>query len=462
MRNCHRLGMVLGLGTLAYVLWTDAAAASGISSARFGGELGNPVTTNPTALYYNPAGIAESKGYHLFLDLSLALRSASYTHRRGDTQDGADEPAGAEGANYGRGTLFNVVPLPMFGATAKFGNFAAGVAAYIPFGGSSIWDKNKSFEGNTTYPGALDGPNRWYSINGTIDSTYLTGGVAYKIPSLRLSVGLSGNLIYSVVNTLRARNADGSANVATEGRSYTDAHGWQGSFGLGLMYEAQRDKLWFGVSYQARPNVSGGMTLRGELRNHIGGSESVTKIRIEEDMPDIVRLGVRFKPTPKLELRLFGDWTRWSALKNQCLGQENEPCNVLSNGAPANTGPIQNLPRHWNDAFGIRAGASFFAIPRTEVMVGAGFDSNAIPDKALDPALLDFNKFSFTLGGRFELIPRTLYGALTYTQLLYATRDTTGKSDNYRAWQLPSKGPDAGGVYKQIMGVVNTNLELVF
>src|SRR5688500_5698040 len=74
------------------------ALASGFAAARFGGEHGNVTTTNPTAMYFNPGAIAFSSGTHLYLDGTLALRHATWTHARSATDEA--EPAGGEGANF--------------------------------------------------------------------------------------------------------------------------------------------------------------------------------------------------------------------------------------------------------------------------------------------------------------------------------------------------------------------------
>src|SRR5688572_8894505 len=77
MNSIARAGVFVG--TLGLLAWNSTAHASGISTARFGGEHGHPTTDNATAIYYNPAGIALSKGTHIFVDATLALRWASYT-----------------------------------------------------------------------------------------------------------------------------------------------------------------------------------------------------------------------------------------------------------------------------------------------------------------------------------------------------------------------------------------------
>ena len=55
MSRASIVGRALALGLV--LLGSPPALASGFSSAEFGGEHGNVVTTNPTALYFNPAGI---------------------------------------------------------------------------------------------------------------------------------------------------------------------------------------------------------------------------------------------------------------------------------------------------------------------------------------------------------------------------------------------------------------------
>ena len=66
---------VAGLGSFA--LRAGSAQAAGFASARFGGEHGHVLASNPTALYYNPAGIAFSQGTRLMVDGVVAWRQGS-------------------------------------------------------------------------------------------------------------------------------------------------------------------------------------------------------------------------------------------------------------------------------------------------------------------------------------------------------------------------------------------------
>jgi long-chain fatty acid transport protein len=448
-----------GTLVLALGLTASEALAEGISVARFGGEHGHPTTDNATAIYYNPAGIAESTGTHVYVDITAAWRQLSYTHFAAPSD--VPEPADAQGANDGRATLFNIVPSPMIGVTHSFGDFALGLGFYTPFGGQASWSTNDNFA-NSKYPGPVDGVQRWGLINGEIRSSYYTLAAAYHVPHTGLSFGVSGNLIQSIINSVRARNATGDDDVTTEGRAWLDATGWEGSFGIGALYEAIPHRLWFGASYQARPNISGGMKLSGTLHNNLGGTPVPSAADVHQDLPDVIQLGARFRPVSDIELRLFGDYTRWSAFKNQCISNKGTPCDIEADGsaAPGETGILLNIPHNWHDTFGIRGGASIWLNPKFEFFSGLGYASSAVPNSTLDPTLPDWDSISFALGAGYQII-KHLHGELSYTQFFFPERDNVGES-TLAGLKFPSTSPDSGGYYKQNLGVLDLNLDFAF
>lgn len=438
---------------------TGAAHAAGFSTARFGSEHGHPTTTNATALFYNPAGIAESQGTHFYVDGLFAIRGVSFEHDRAPSD--APEPAGAEGANTGKATLLNFAAAPMAGVTTRITDFSFGLGVYVPFGGATSWDENDDFADDPTYPGPVDGVQRWHTINGEIRSMYFTLAAAYRLGESGLSLGVSGNLIRSTIDTIRARTVLATNDLDQEGRSQLDAAGWQASFGVGAMYQAIQETLWIGASYQARPNISGGMRLQGTLRNYFAGSLTEDEIDVQQDLPDIYRLGVRYRPREDLELRLFGDVTRWSSLDRQCIVEQGEPCELNADGSAAgDSAVIQNLPRDWNDSFGVRAGVSYWFNPRVEGFAGLGFDSNAVPDETLEPTFVDANDVSAALGARVQLLPN-LHLAASYLHIFYFSRDTNGEN-TLGDVERPSRSPDAGGEYRQWLGALNVNLDVAF
>lgn len=444
-------------------LWSATAHASGSGIARFGGEHGTVVATNPTALYYNPAGIAFSDGCQLFIDGQLALRSLSWTHAAG--QGDVPEPMGFEGANYGTATAFDLFGGPMLGATLRLGDLTLGAAAYAPFGGSEHYDRNERFAGSQ-FPGAADGVARWHAFEASTMTIYGTLGAAYRFGPL--SIGATGNLAFSSLEFARAQNpgAGGINDLAREGRTHLDVSGVHGSFGVGLMVEAMPSTLWFGASYQAQPGL-GLMELQGELEIDptvgTAGDSLVQKVTFHQALPDVFRVGARLRASSALELRVAGDMTRWSVFKTQCIAVQNMPCTVYPDGSPAaGSGVIVNLRRDWQNTFGVRGGASYWLVPSLEMFAGAGYETAAAPDATLDPVLTDADNLALALGGRLELV-QTWFVALSYTHLLFFARDNTGRSQLADPAINPiTRRPDGGGKYEQWVGVVNANLAKTF
>jgi long-chain fatty acid transport protein len=432
------------------------ARAAGLSVARFGGEHGHPMTTEPTAVFYNPAGIAHSQGGHVFGDLNLAFRHATFTHGAATTD--APVPPGAEGANTGKATLFNVIAEPFVGATYKLDRVALGAAYYIPFGGQTNWSENDAFRGNSQFAGAVDGVQRWYAIQGELRSSFLTLAAAYDFG--RVSVGLSFNVIHTIANTVQARNTTGDNDVRDEGRAWLDARSWDVSMGVGVAYEPSPE-LRLGLSYQSQPGFGSGIRATGDLHTYFAGRRTDTKVAFTTDLPDTVRAGAAYRPTGKVEMRLFGDYQRWSVLEKQCIMAEASTCNLNADGsavAPSNV--ILNFARNWQDTFGIRGGASYFANPDVELLAGAGYASNAVPNSTLEPALLDSHLVTASVGGVFRIWGRFRLST-TYTHAFYFSRDNTGQSI-HPTLAAPSKSPDSGGKYSLAVGLLNVNVDFAF
>lgn len=468
----------------ATLLLAGSASASGILVARFGGEHGHPTTENPTAIYYNPAGLALGHGTRIYLDGTFALRMASY-ERPPEAIDnpapgGTGTPADAIEANSGKAELSNFVASPFAAVVTDFGveGLGAGLAFYAPIGGAASWAKNEAYVGNEQYPGAEDGVARWWSMDGTIRSLYFTGAGAYRIAPAKLSIGVGVNVVISEASTIRARNSDGSDDMVLssgglqEGRSFVDAKSTDLALGAGLIWEPMED-FFVGASYQSQPGF-GEIKLKGTLATALGQAPvgEPSDIELVQELPDVFRLGVRFVPMDKVQLRVFGEYARWSKFEKQCLldaATENRKCLFNEDGTideeGGGAGVIQNIPRNWEDAFGVRAGGSYHLKPGVELYVGAGYDGNAVPDETLDPALMDMDKITASLGGRFRLMDG-LFLSPTFTQVIYFERTIEPQprdADGTRGgFQPPSRQPDAAGTYNQSVSVLNIGAEYVF
>lgn len=464
-----------------------AARAGGFNVARFAGEHGHAASDSVTSIYFNPAGLALGTGWRVYGEGLFAFRHVSYFRPElaignvldpGDT--GAGTPVDALDTNSGEATLNNVIVSPFLGAATDFGvpGLGVGLAFYAPFGGQAKWDKSEAFEGNTQYPGAVDGPQRWSTIEGELRSLYLSAAGAYRLPGPRLSFGVGLNFIRSNIDTVRARTAAGTDDIITdqgdivEGRSYIDVDGVAFSASAGVIWEPM-DAMWLGLSYQAQPGF-GNHTQSGQLVQKLGlTGVDETPIRLEQDLPDVWRIAWRYRPMDNIELRVAGDYQRWSVFKNQCLLDGTLPksqnnCALDEDGAatPDAEGIIVNIPRSWNDTFGIRGGVSYWFTPELEVNGGLNYDSNAVPDETIDVSLLDQNKLIALAGVRWAVLPQQLILGLTLNNVFYFKRTVDPRARDADDMQVgplpPSSVPDGAGTYKQNVFYVQLGAEYMF
>jgi long-chain fatty acid transport protein len=439
---------------LSVSLMAGSALASGFSVARFSGEHGHPTTDNPTALYHNPAAL---RGEHneLFVDGLLGVRRLTYT--RAARESDAQDPPGAQGANVGRATLFNVLASPsLWVAYAPSSNLKLAAGVFTPFGGPISWDERGSFR-DSSYPGPVDGVTRFHAIEGLSITTYGSLGAAYALGRTGLRLGLGANLMYSRIEDVRAWSG-GTNAVANEGRSLLEVSGLAWGLGVGAFYEDSAQRFRAGVSYQSRPNLRGGMKLGGRLVNDIGGPSSAD-VELHQDLPDVLRLGLSYRARENLELRAFGAWERWSAFEQQCVAQAGAGCEILPSGAQPDGGSVlQNVPRHFEDALEARAGVSVWTTPSLELFSGLGVMTEAVPDATLEASLPDFFGVTFSLGARYALSSKLLLaGSLSH--IVSPARDSESR---YASYEPPSRLPDSSGHYTQAVTYADLNVALRF
>ncbi len=477
MQRSPLLKTLLSLSALS-ALAPREASASGFVVARFGGEHGHPTTDNLTALYYNPAALSLGKGTRLMIDGMLAHRSVDYTRPAGALGDQGNADSAYLAANSGTARLRNYAASPFIAVASDFGvprlNVAFGF--YAPFGGGASWGKNGSLSDAAVaaHPGANDGQQRWWSIDSSLKVLYFTLAASYKFHK-SLSLGLSANYVSASIDTVRARNTDGSDDLVDpstgnlkEGRSYLNAKGGALSLGVGLLWRPAKG-LRVGYSYQSSPKFGEEMRLKGELSPIVGNQPAPTSsssVELLQALPDIHRLGASWKLNKRWAVRLFGDYVRWSLFKRQCVVQEEgDSCAINANDV-AQTAVTLNIARNWQDAWGVRGGASYWLTPALETYLGAGYDGNAAPDAGADPSLFDMNKYSAALGARLSLLESQLRLSATYTQVFYESRTIpVVKSDSgapTNGFTGISKGPSAAGTYEQSVGVFNLNAEYRF
>lgn len=473
---------------LALSVTAQPARAGGFYVARFGAEHGHVTTDNPTALYYNPAALTLVGGSRLYIDGTIAWRSlvferdpAAIDNPLEPGERAAGTPADLVAANSGEGRLSAVGAAPFIGFASDLGveGLAVGLGYYVPFGGGSTWEQADPIPG---HPGAVDGPQRWWAIAGSVRTSYLTAASAFHMPDLRLSLGMAFNLTQSIVHTTRARNASGHDHMVDvngnlqEGRALVEAEGWEPALGLGLLWEPTPGRIWVGLSYQSQPNF-GPSELEGEaLIVQALAPPQTSVVKLFHEYPDVWRLGLRWRASAHSELRLEASYQRWSVLDTQCVidVEAGQKCD-------GSTAVVALLPRYWEDTINLRLGGSYWPTEHLEATFGLGFDESAVPDETLEPGLYDADKVTGTVGARVGLLDGALGLTLMYTHVLNFPRTvaprgrvvdgaaTGGDGAEVTETDIAAVGleriernPDAAGRYESMTGALNLSVEYRF
>lgn len=453
-RSQHLLRAVFSVAVIS-----STAHAGGFSTARFGGERTHAASDQLGTIYYNPAGLAFGEGTRGAIEGLFAYRTIEYTRPVGaiDDPNGTGTPSDAVAANSGKSTLANTLASPFIGIATDGGidGLGVGVGVYVPFGGQAKWDQNDAFADNTTYPGAVDGPQRWSAIEGEQRSLYYTLAAAYRLPNGKLGFGAALNVVQSSVSLVRARNIDGSDDVVSaggvqkEGRSLVEGEGITFGAGVGAMFMPTPCSR-IGVSYQSQPGF-GEMTLEGTLTNKFGtGPELTSDIEVRQALPDVVRVAGEWHAFEKAALHVAFDLQRWSHYKNTCImsAGASGKCEVNADGSTMEQGILVNVPRNWQDTYTLRAGGRYFASEKLEVNGGITYDTSAISydadkDDSIDPSLFDMNKIIGQAGVAFATGKLDLSFTLGY--VLYMERTVEPRAADPIT---PSRNPDMAGTYK--------------
>ena len=472
-----RLTGVVG-AVLVSTFAATSADASGFLNARYGGDYGQPAIGSPYSVYFNPAAIGETKGTQIVLDGMFAYRAATYVRPSSALSPSAGKSASDPvyaAANTGSAKSSSFQGAPYFGITTDFGGklpVFAGFASYVPEGGFSGYGRKNVWQNDPRAPGAYDGPQRWALVSGSQISWWNTLAVGATIESIRLSVGISASIVRDQLTSLIARNKDSSddlstsTGLATEGRSLLDVSGTHVALGAGLFWRPMEDgRLRIGVSYLTRQGLSTAR-LKGSLRTQFGGAaENSQDADVLMSFPDIIRFGVAFRAMKRLDLRLDGEWVRWSLLKQQCVVVSGADCNIKPDGSenvPPGSGSqiLLNLDRQWHDAFGLRAGAGFFVTDDTELMGSFGVDTSAAPAAHLDATYFDAFKMIGSVGIRQRFAERWVVGA-TVTEMYYLPVDNSSTAVN-NTLQIPSRSPSNGGKYTSSITFFDVNVGVRF
>ncbi len=299
---------------------------------------------NPSALYYNPAGITQLEGHNAQIGAHLLSVNSHFKAATGGVE--AD-------------TESEILPVPQFYYvySPKDYPLAFGLGIYAPFGLGLEWPGNVVF--------------RNLAQEGRLQYVTISPIAAWRVNST-LSIAAGPTVNFS---TAMLRNGIGLVSG--------DEFRFRGN---GFAYGAKVGLLWqphpqwsFGVSYVSPTTVKyrGNSTAKPFLPQKNGTSA-------ELDFPQFIMGGISFRPTTNWNIEVGVDWTDWDTVDT-----------VTFKGTALGDVPFA---LNWKSSYLAHLGVSRYLPNGYRISAGYFFSQNSTTDADFNPILPDTDLHVASLG----------------------------------------------------------------
>lgn len=341
-----------------FELGEESAAATGMVGAFVA------KADDPSALFYNPAGLAKLRGPQVYVGGMLIVGRVQAKSTPDFTLAGSPQDADTT-------TVF----IPNLYASWGFAHdVAVGLGAFTNFGLQATW------------------PNwagRYESTYARLESITLNPSVAWR-PVSWFSFGAGFDVTFGRVDLRRDENlVTSDANIRFNG----NAVGFGGN--VGVLFEIPRKgkmpPLSIGASYRSRYNMNfdqGALfvTAPPEFSSTLHSANASASLAI----PDVVLVGVGVRPLDPLFLQVQFDWSNWSRLQSLQLNVPSDPALNLT------------IPESWHDGYTLRVGGEY-VFGKWTARAGVGYDWSPAPANTLSPTIPDSSRWLVSAGTAVNL-----------------------------------------------------------
>lgn len=313
---------------------------------------------NPSAIYYNPAGITQLDG--------INSRSGVYGIFMNDRYENGSDTVNTKQKLQG---------VPQFYMTAKLPTevpLSLGLGVYSPYGLGLEWPDNAPF---------LDNPASAFNVPKKGSLTYITVNpvIAFKpIKTLSIAAGPTWN------------HAESELEFQPFGVDHARFRGRDDDWGynIGAMWQPC-EKHSFGVTYRSETT----MDLTGHSDTHVVNpfTSPPTVINVQgEDahtvfkFPQTIVAGYSYRPTTNWNFEFDADWTDWHRLKSLTLVKT--------------VTPSQSLTLDWQSSWMFEFGATRYFGENWRVSGGYIYSMNSTPDEHFNPVVPDSDRHILSVG----------------------------------------------------------------
>jgi len=352
-RNTVKVLIAAVLGGMPLMLSANGfrlASQVGFATAR--GEAFVATADNPSAIYYNPAGITQLEGNNLRSGIYGIYLNPVYATNNGATHHIKNQ--------------FAAVPQLFYTYTPEKFPLSFGLGVYSPYGMSVSWPEDTGFRAV-----ALSGSLTYLRINPVIalqmaPNFSVAAGLAVDYANLDLEQGMIGDPLPP--NFFRFKG-----------------EGWGVGYNLGLRWQPI-DQISIGATFRSSTTI----TLAGQTEAEKLSQLPLTYRTAQADFtfPLTAVFGVSYRPTPQWNLEFDADYTDWSSLGTITIRQAHEPL------VPDNPTLILDWQASWMYEFGVTR----YFDNGWHASAGFVFNENSVPNAYYTPLAADMDRYFFSVG----------------------------------------------------------------
>lgn len=324
------------------------------------GEAFVATADNPSAIYYNPAGITQIEGGDLRLGLYNLYLAPTFTPTNG---------AANAGNEYELNKHFAFVPQTYFTYSLPDSAWSFGAGLYAPYGAGISWPQDTGF--------------RAVATRGRLSYIRLNPVAAVELaPTLSLAAGLMAD--YGNINLeqgLRARENPFANSFRFQGE------GWSVGYNVGLLWQPS-EIVSIGATFRSTT------TINFEGKTEMEQQPVIRPTRLgasmEMEFPLTAVIGVSYRPTTNWNVEFDADYTDWSSVGKLTIKQEGTPPFPVQPNVPVNL--------HWQESWLLSAGVTRYLKDGWHLSAGYAFNQNSVPDDYYQPLVADLDRHFFTVG----------------------------------------------------------------
>lgn len=380
---------VMGAG---FSIFEQGAAATGMAGAF------TAHADDPSAIFYNPAGITQLEGTQISLGVTLIKPSAEMKAYNPYTQSWSEQEWETDDQVF--------VP-PNFYVTHKLmDNLSLGFGYGVYYGLGVDWSKNSDFP----YVELIKEVN--------LQSNFLNPVAAFQINE---NISVAAGIFY-VLSTVDYKRELGltEPNDPNNGEMKLDADNGSGDFGFNLGFHGNFGQFRAGLTYRSEVECgyegSADFDVPASAAPLFPDQDGRTTIT----MPASASLGFAYFATDALSVEFDLNWMGWSSYESLDIDFSQETFHPAT-GDPvvADTSQIKD----WDDVFSYRLGMRYLATDALSIYAGYLYDESPVPDNTLDPILPDSDRQSVQVGAGYKI--GDLKIDASYMALFFEDRETT-------------------------------------